>query len=213
MKRLSMVLALIMCTALVSGCVTGRRVVPLDVATTKVEQPKVSLVIRTVQDARQFQNKPPKPSIPSAKDDVTKLTPALKARLIARQRNGYGKAMGDVVLPEGQTVESIMRALITSVLAKRGYAVVEGDSSSTVVVTVQQFWGWMTPGFLGIPFDAEVSADVTITINNRKSELHVLGTGNNRAQVASDANWALTYQRAFEDFSNKLQSEMELKKL
>jgi hypothetical protein len=55
---------------------------------------------------------------PSA--DIASLDPAedssdaSKARAIGRKKNGYGKALGDVVLPEGKTVSGLAESALTT---------------------------------------------------------------------------------------------------
>ena len=81
-----------------SGCVTGRRSLSLPVSTHDAPSAtRGQVYIATVTDNRHFENKPSDPSIPSIDGDVTKLSAAEKDRMIGRQRNTWGKAMGDIV--------------------------------------------------------------------------------------------------------------------
>jgi hypothetical protein len=67
---------------------------------------KGSVVITKVSDDRHFDNKPASPSVPSIDGDVNSLTAEQRKAFIGRQRNGFGKAMGDIVMASGQTVET-----------------------------------------------------------------------------------------------------------
>ena len=86
-----------------TGCATSRGIleVPLTVGDNPAQGREVKIV--RVSDRRTFQMKPPDPSTPSLKDEAID-NPAITSRAIARKRSGYGMAMGDILLPEGQTV-------------------------------------------------------------------------------------------------------------
>jgi hypothetical protein len=85
-----------------AGCVTGRRTFELPIAAHEVPAAnKGRVYIGAVTDDRQFENRPSEPSTPSIDGDVTKLSAAQKDQMIGRQRNGFGKAMGDIALAQG----------------------------------------------------------------------------------------------------------------
>nr|WP_241024505.1 flagellar biosynthesis protein [Burkholderia sp. Ac-20365] len=92
---------------------------------------------------------------------------ASKARAIGRKRNGYGKALGDVVLPEGKTVSGLVESALANGFQQAGYVVVKpGDpnfaSAAPVNAEVIDFWAWFQPGFWSVT-------------TNQKSELHLSG--------------------------------------
>ncbi len=53
-----------------------------------------------VEDDRKFQDKPASADIPSLKGEQSNATVEEKARAVARKRNGYGKALGDILLKD-----------------------------------------------------------------------------------------------------------------
>jgi hypothetical protein len=62
-------------------------------------------------------------------------------------------AFAEILLPEGRTVEQIVREAATKALAEKGYAVVAEESPEfaqalPVNIEIQQFWSWFTPGVL-----------------------------------------------------------------
>ena len=148
MKKLSALIGLASFLLLTTGCVTGHRMVSLTPPTAAHPAAKGSASISQVKDCRQFENKPTSPWIPSINGDVNAVSSAQLGQYIGRQRNTYGKAMGDIMLPEGQTVEGCVRDLVAEALARRGYAVAEakGEATFDVQVKIGEFWAWCTPG-------------------------------------------------------------------
>lgn len=94
-----------------SGCATTRSEISVETNDGINSQKGMAVRIDAVKDARVFQIKPPNPDIPSLKDDGI-LNKAITSRAIARKRNTYGKGLGDVLLPEGQTVAGLTETLL-----------------------------------------------------------------------------------------------------
>lgn len=198
-----LILAFLAC----GGCVTGRRNIDLEVPTAQkiVDGSKGSVSIVSVVDKRRFENKPDDPSTPSIDGDVGSQSAAEKSKMIGRQRNTWGKAMGDISLAT-LTVESQTRLLVAEAFKRRGYAVTDTPSKNRVDVTLDKFWAWFTPGMWAVDFEADVRADMNVSLNGRTSKFTVSGHGKNTGQIASDANWQLAYSRAFDDFLKNLEA-------
>ncbi|RYD66115.1 MAG: hypothetical protein EOP83_05835, partial [Verrucomicrobiaceae bacterium] len=90
-------LAAVMALTQVS-CVVGTREVSIDVPQGSRPGGRGAATITKVSDSRQFQNKPSDPSTPSVDGDVSSMSAAERSRYVGRQRNTYGKGMGDVAL-------------------------------------------------------------------------------------------------------------------
>jgi hypothetical protein len=196
-----------------SGCVVGRRTLPLDVPTQASYPPiKGTLYLAPVTaDGRLFLNNPSDPAIASVDGDVINLTPAQKAGMISRQRNSYGQMIGDVALPEGESVLKVTRNLFMESLKRRGYSLSDDPASAnSAVLTVDEFWAWDTAGMFSIKYEARVYCSITLKRGDALTQTVIKGYGINHGQMASDGNWQLVYQRAFEDFLIK--SDAELKK-
>ena len=211
MSRLLTALGLAVVMAGTTACVTGRRefelLVPTSVAVPAASKGTVSL--GPFRDERPFQNKPRDPSVPSINGDVTTASPELLATLIGRQRNSYGMAMGDIALPDGQTIEATVRALLEEALRRRSYSVVAaGQSADALNVRIDEFWAWCKPGFAFVTFEAEVRTTLSGTLAGRPLALSVEGHGINKGQSGSDANWQLAYKRTFDDFLTKLDAAL-----
>jgi len=194
-----------------TGCVTGRRFISLSVTPHDIPAATQGKVyIAAVTDDREFQSKPSDPSIPSINGDVTKLSAQEKDQMIGRQRNTFGKAMGDIGLPADDSVTKRTRLLVEQGLTRRGYQITSDASApNTVKVSVKEFWAWMTPGFFALTFEAKLSCAIEV---NNASGVHtaiVKGYGLNHGQVAKDGNWQEAYDPAFEDFIANFGSQWE----
>ncbi len=210
MKNPVLVLLALSFLGLTSGCVTGRRSFGVDVpaAESYSKNPsKGPISVGPVTDARAFENKPDSPSTPSIDGDVTLLTAEAKSTFIGRQRNGFGHAMGDIVLPKGQNVQGKVADLLREGLKRRGYTVVDG-APTTVSAEVQQFWTWMTPGFFALSFEAQISCTVTVTKEGKPFSYVVKGYGLNHGQFAKDVNWQEAYDIALQDFLKNLDEQL-----
>jgi hypothetical protein len=209
--KLYIVTSAIAICSLTSGCVVGRRTVGLNVppAATSMGS-KGDAYIAEVVDHRTFENQPNDPSTPSIDGDVGALSAEQKSTMIGRQRNGFGKAMGDIALPDGQSVPQQVRGLVEFALKARGYNISSNASAATKLnVSIDQFWAWFTPGMFSVTFEARVYCALTLTKDGKTTQLMVQGYGKNPGQVASDANWREAYDRAYKDFLDKLGIELE----
>lgn len=198
-------------TVLTGGCALGTRVVPLSVPATTASAPptKPSITVGPVTDARQFQNSPSDPSTPSINGDFNSMPRDQLSRMIGRQRNAYGKALGDIALPSGRSVESETQALVEQGLRRRGYAIgAPGTSSNTATVRVDQFWAWFSPGFWAVTFEARVTCTISLDVNGQSRTFVVQGYGKETGQIGSDANWQAAYTQAFEDFLRNFDREL-----
>lgn len=194
-----------------SGCVVGRRTVDLSVPKAPsypASKGEVSIV--SVTDSRVFENKPADPSTPSIDGDVNTLTADSKDIMIGRQRNTYGKAMGDIGLPAGRGVTTIGKELLAEALKRKGYTVSSAPGAPvSVSLKIQQFWAWGTPGMWSISFEARLLCTMVVTRNSDGKTVAIKGYGINKGQVASDENWQQAYKLAFEDFLAKAAPELE----
>lgn len=202
-------LTLIIAAFLLGGCVTGRRTFDLPVnATIAPPASHGSVYVGSITDNRHFQNDPSDPSMPSISGDPAKLSATQRDRMIGRQRNTFGKAMGDVSLPESDSVTQRVRLLVEQGLAQSGYQVMSDPGApNTVTVSILNFWGWMTSGFFALTFEAKIACAVTATGPNGPHTIIVKGYGLNHGQVAKDENWLEAFEPAFDDFVANLAAQ------
>ena len=74
----------------------------------------------------------------------------------------FGRAGGNVFLPEGQSVAGLTEQMLAAALAGKGYRVVakgaDGQGAAIPLsATIRKFWGWSNPGAMAkISFEAEI---------------------------------------------------------
>ena len=184
-----------------NGCATNRGVIDLaptqDASTTissnNVAATAPAVYIASIRDARIFALKPSEPSTPSLKDGQID-NPEITLRAIARKRNGYGKALGDILLPEGETVPEVIRDNLVMVLTEKGYRVVAtpGEGASTLDVVVEKFWSWFTPGFWAAKIEFKSQLQLTGELAGDPMDVSAQGYAHQRHQAASGGAWNQT---------------------
>lgn len=176
-------------------------------------------VIERVSDNRQFQANPSDPSIPSLKkgEDYA-LDAEGRKRAIARKRNSYGKALGDIMLEGDETVETLARDLVTTGLQERGYRVLAAGETAPadalrVQVDIREFWAWFSPGFWSVSMEAKLMFDIQADGPGGARQFAIPAYGINKGQSGREANWRLAYDRAFEDYLGKQRAAFTNKSL
>jgi uncharacterized lipoprotein YajG len=194
-----------------SGCVTGRRTFDLPVNSAVAPAGNRGTVyIASVTDDRHFEIDPSDPSVPSVDGDAAKMSATQRDRMIGRQRNGFGRAMGDVSLPAGDSVTRKVRSLVEEGLIQNGYRVSNDPKTpQSVAVSIRNFWGWMTPGFFALTFEAKINCAITAAGPRGVHTIIVKGYGINHGQFAKDANWIQAFAPAFNDFESNLATQLQ----
>jgi hypothetical protein len=210
-------LGLLLVSSLAAGCAVTRGVVDVrpPVSAAPATGPMVSL--DTVEDHRHFEIAPRDPSIPSLKDDRITDT-ALTSRAIARKRNGYGMAMGDVLLPEGRTVTDLAREALTTALYHRGYQVViaPGSTSPSVAglnVEILEFWAWFSPGFWAAHLECRIHLRVTDTMVPSEGSREFHGYVRLATQAATGSAWKNTVDKAIASLIKDIEDQLAAKPL
>jgi hypothetical protein len=210
-SRLFALSASLLAIGLLAGCATNRSEIKLSAPATAVASttaPSKGVVyLRSVSDARVFEEKPSDPSHPSlgfggaaaATDDV-------KARAIGRKRNGFGQAIGDVLLENGQTVVGVVRDNLSAAFQAAGYQVVTTEpaaGAATLVadVKVTEFWAWLRPGFWALTLTTNITTDVRFA--GATAPLTVSAHAEDSRQAATEKAWMAIVDKALVDFRNK----------
>lgn len=196
-------LGLLLGAALLGGCATTRselRISEPAPAQARASSPdRPVAVIRSVRDERVFEQAPDEPSTPSLGfEGADKATAEAKLRAIGRKRNTFGKALGDVFLQDGQTVESVVRENLAAGLRDAGYEVRDdaGPRTPALVVDarIKQFWAWMNPGFWAVTVNTAIATDLTLSAspNALPVNVHVKDS----RQFVTDGVWLETVEKA-----------------
>jgi len=199
-----------------TGCATKRGEVALQVPTSKVETAPSNgkqVFINSVVDKRIFEVKPPQPSTPSldpseAQDDT------IKARAVGRKRNGYGMALGDILLNENQSVPSVIKTSLKEALVDKGYHVIENKTeitSQTYIADVKiiKFWSWMNMGFWALTISCEIQTDIEFKQegNPKTYSLHVKAADS--FQTGMESNYIEVMQKALKEYSLQVKKEIQ----
>lgn len=217
MKQLSKFAMLFLLFAVMglSGCATNRGIV-------RIQPPEKSvnadtngkeIFIKSVIDKRVFKENPKTQNIPSLGfGGSTNATENIKKRAIGRKRNTYGKALGDILLEEGQTVESVIKDTLAQAFMETGYKIINNEqeiSDKTIMVTakIHKFWAYMTPGFWAITLSSDISTSIEIIQHgNDKKSIQVHSEG--KYQVATEGNWMEVVDLSIQKFISELKKEI-----
>lgn len=197
----------------VTGCATSRS--SLDVQIPKSQNTPSNgkqVYINSVSDKRTFQVSPPNPDIPSL-DPSEDQNEQVKLRAIGRKRNGFGKALGDMLLKEGETVQSLTNQSIQQAFTEKGYTVLNSKDQVTkdtyiVDANIQKFWAWMNPGFWQITLSSEISTDLAIKAPKGATSQQISVKAADGYQVATEANWTEIIQKSIQLYINDLKSKL-----
>ncbi|HER34485.1 MAG: hypothetical protein JXJ30_10780 [Halothiobacillaceae bacterium] len=195
-----------------SGCAVTRS--EMDLAEVPVENPAEGPEVTFVRlvDARDFELEPGDPSTPSLKNGEIE-NASITSRALARKRNGYGQALGDILLPEGSTVTGVVENRLARSFANRGYRVVEeGQRGYTeavpLEVSVERFWGWFTPGFFTIDLQFETLVRVTGPLAGLRHGKTFQGASKESFAAAMDDNWRRVLNAALDNLEADIQATL-----
>lgn len=204
-NRMSFLVALAL---LASGCATTRGVV--EIATEESVNPETGQAVKIVEivDLRDFQIDPPEADIPSLKNNEID-DPSITSRAIARKRNSFGKAMGDILLPEGQTVMDLVESGLAKGLRENGFRVVDEsdpdfEAAAPLSVTVDKFWGWFQPGFWQLKLHYVTAITVTGPVGPFADGMSFASDVEKGFQVASTGNWLETIDASLAELNKNI---------
>jgi uncharacterized lipoprotein YajG len=204
-------LAVFVLALLMAGCAATRSTFDVQPPPSPQASAKSFVKLTQVKDARHFEAAPRNPSVPSLQDPKEIDSPAITSRAIARKRGGFGNAMADILLPEGRTVEQLVREAVTKALNEKGYAVVDERSPEyakalPLNVVIQQFWAWFTPGAFQVSVEFEgillMKGDVLVSGRDESVRGYAIVKG----MVASDDEWKQVLQSGVADLVVKIEA-------
>ena len=210
MIRKALLPSLIIITlSLLSGCVVGRRTVDAPIPQTTGTSGKGAFYIGSIDDNRVFMDDPGTPSTPSVDGEVNETPKSVLETLIGRQRNSYGMALGDVALPNGETVVTRTRQLLEEGLRRRGFTISDApDAPYSATVKIDQYWGWATPGFISVSIESKIKCTITVKTPQGSHTIVVNGYGIGEAMGANDQLWRTSYGNAYTAFLDDFAKQM-----
>ncbi len=210
-------LVMLVLVGIFSGCATNRGIIELNEEVSSNPETGTAIKFVRVSDKRVFQVSPPQANIPSLKYDEDINKPEIKSRAIARKRNAYGKALGDILLPEGKTIMGLVESNLSKGLRQSGYRVVSKEDqdfkeATPVEVDIDKFWGWFSPGFWSIGINFETSIVVTAPAGDFKDGMEFDSKVQKRFQTAAEGNWLETINAAMDVLYKDIASEIDKQK-
>lgn len=192
---------------LMSGCAVSRSEINVGTPMPSTINNNIDkhIVLTASYDARIFHDNPATPDIPSlGSGGIANNGVEIRTRAIGRKRNGYGKALGDVLLPQGQSVSQLIDDRISTTLSTLGYTIVKADISSketpVVKVDIYQFLSWLDVAFTHLTVNTRIMTKISV---NGSQPLDVNTTISLTRMVVPDSAWKENINGALADYSNK----------
>ena len=209
------ILIVLLTTATLAGCATNRGIVNLQLPETTITPVfnGKTIYIESVIDKRIFEEHPKTQDIPSLGfGGAENSAKELKLRAIGRKRNGFGKALGDILLEEGQTVETVISDTLKRSLMESGYKLVnnkENITENTIIlnVSIQKFWAYMTPGAWAITLSSDISTNIELSqngINTKNITVH----SECKSMVATEGNWMKSIHQSLQKYISEVKKFM-----
>lgn len=197
---------------LITGCATSRGILDVRIDESRNPESGRAVKIARVTDSRLFEESPRSPSIPSLKGREIG-DKSITSRAIARKRNGYGKAIGDILLPEGRTVENLVREALVRSFRETGYRVIDdkaelSDNAVQIEADIEQFWAWVTPGFWAISMEFEAKVKIKGDVTSFREGETVRGYIELHSQAPGTRAWMNTINKGIDIFIEEVKKRI-----
>jgi len=192
-----------------AGCATGRDIVDVRVPNMPQNPAAGNIVtFARVTDGRTFELKPTTHSTPSLKNKKEIGDKSVTVRAIARKSNSWGSEIGDIVLPEGRSVEVLVEEALVRAFRESGYRVVAKDDPDCakaipVEVDIEKFWTWFNPGFWTIRLEFESRVKLKGNLPALEKGAFIFADAGHNAGGATQSAWVETWRRGLEALVQK----------
>lgn len=215
MKNILKLVSLLFATCFIlTGCATTRGVIDVSRAISNdvvSSENTKSVIIDNYTDNRQFSTNSSSPDQPTYDPDKG-LDDDTKSRIIARKRNTYGKALGDIVLKEGLTTEQLIKNTVSQAFYKAGYNVVTEDPDNKAVhtnIVVDKMWGWLALGWWSVGIRTNADITLEMSYNNKTDSIHSYKEEELRCQLPLTADWEDTIIKNLENIRDDLSEKIK----
>lgn len=215
MKNIIKSIFLLFATGLIlTGCATSRG--ELDLSGAMSNKNVSSLTAKTViidkyTDNRVFATNADSPDKPTY-DPSKGLDDETKSKIIARKRNGFGKALGDIVLANGLTSEKLIKNIVSQAFVESGYRIVTEDPDGKAVhvdIVVDKFWGWFRPGFWTISVYANTELTLEMKHDLKSEKIHVFDAKRRRSMAATGGLWQDVFYKNLYDVRKNIEEKIQ----
>lgn len=199
-------------TVLMTGCAHTRSEVklgsPETINTSYPITKSTTILIGSVTDERVFEETPSDPSIPSLGHEGSASASAdVKARAFARKRNGFGRALGEVLLKDGQTVSSVVRDNLVTAFRQAGYRTTTnraeaGTSPMVIEVHVKRFWVWTDISFGA--FNHKANIETRLDTSKAPSPITVSAQSEYSVMTGGDSYRVDTIEKALKEYRSQI---------
>lgn len=187
---------------MVTACATKREIADIQLPVSV--NPPIDKAVKFVRvtDRRLFEPSPDDPATPSLTlGDIANAQ--IKLRAYARMVNRFGKVEGDVALPEGRSVEVVVKEALTKAFREAGYRVLEEfdpdyESAIPLEVDIQRFWGWLTVGFDVVPVNFEAQVIIKGDLKTFDKGLEIKGSVVMEVRSITPSTWNDTVNGALD---------------
>ncbi len=201
---------------LLSGCTAPPRSV-IDISLPSLTQisnaNEIEVYISSSEDNRLFEPQSTDFSNPSLNPDAVQGND-INARAIARKSDSDGKGLGDILLPEGKTIEFLISSVLKQTLIANGYKIISDkdlitDNTSIVDTKIDKFWAWMNQGLLNTTITSQISTSIVFKSRNKTDKITTSVKQSDTYQSASDSNWKEIIEKALNEYAVKLSSQLK----
>jgi len=204
--------ALLMFSTVLFGCASSRSVI--EVQSPQGTNGTGQKVTISAIDERRFEAAPKQADTPSLKNVEEITDKKITERAIGRKRNGYGMAMGDVLLPEGVTVSQLIERSIAEGYRKAGYQVVESaeqnGETQAVTVHITEFWSWFSPGAFSIAVNNKARLNIRVT--GEATPINLITDKRESMQLVVESDWKVITEEGLQAITEATVKELCSKK-
>ncbi len=214
MKRMLTLMGLGLFVLLFTGCASSHSSMQMDYSQKKssVEKNGKTVFIRTVNDARYFEDDSMLPEVPSiVRDGKMLVTEEEKSRVFGRKKRGFGKNTGCWLLEDGTTVQSLMKDMIENTFYNMGYTVLQNEQdvkpdTEIIDVDIDKFWFWRISGG-SIWLNMEVKTTLNIEAPAKRT-IKVEGFQKRATQVAANSKYKKVIDECLQKYCADLRDKI-----
>jgi uncharacterized lipoprotein YajG len=198
---------------LLTGCAVGRSTLEITPPSAVNPDRGSYAKIVSVEDLRKFEAKPEDAGTPSLQNASEITDRTITSRAVARKRGGFGAALGDILLPPGQSVAALVRAAARKALADKGYAVVDAESphytaAAPLSIDIVQFWSWFSPGFASVRIDFKGTLALHGAAILGSDPTSVNSNVTHEGMAIFESDWRDLVQRGVDDLSRRIEERI-----